>query len=114
MPVFALRLPASQVSVTVIYDRLPPHQSLDRLASAGVTTGSTCANRSHASEPFVDRAGLDDARRQIVFDPQTSSGLLLAVAADAAPALQEAPLASGHRAVDLGELIAGSPRCELR
>jgi selenide, water dikinase len=104
---------ASQVGVRVVHDRLPVHESFDRLAAAGVTTGSTCANRSHAGDQFVDRAGLDDARGQIVFDPQTSGGLLIAVAADTAPALLADLLASGHRAANIGEVVAGPPRFEL-
>jgi selenide, water dikinase len=105
---------ASQVGIQVVHDRLPVHDAFDRLAAAGVTTGSTCANRGHAGELFMDRTGLDEARRQIVFDPQTSGGLLLAVAGDTAPVLLAALLASGHRAADIGEVIAGPPRFELQ
>ncbi len=105
---------ASQVGVQVVHDRLPVHDAFYRLSAEGVTTGSTCANRGHAGEQFVDRAGLDEARRQIAFDPQTSGGLLLAVANDAAPSLLAALLACGHRAADIGEVIAGPPRFELR
>jgi selenium donor protein len=105
---------ASHVGIRVVHDRLPVHHAFDRLAAAGVTTGSTCANRGHAGEQFLDRAGLDETRRQIVFDPQTSGGLLLTVAGDTAPVLLEALLASGHRAADIGEVIAGPPRFELQ
>lgn len=104
---------ASQVGIRVVHGRLPVYEGFFRLAAAGVTTGSTCANRGHAGEQFVDRAGTDEARRQIVFDPQTSGGLLLAVAGETAPALLAALLACGHRAADIGEVVAGPPRFEL-
>jgi selenium donor protein len=104
---------ASQVGVRVVYERLPVHDAFARLAAIGVTTGSTCDNRDHASGAFLDRSGLDGARRQIVFDPQTSGGLLLAVPAEAAPALLDALIGSGHRGADIGEVVAGPPRFEL-
>ena len=49
----------------------------------------------------------------MLFDPQTSGGLLIAVpAAEAAPLLAEL-LASGHRAAEIGEVIPGPPRFEV-
>ena len=49
----------------------------------------------------------------MLFDPQTSGGLLLAVPAENAPALLAALLASGHQAADVGEVLEGPARIEV-
>jgi selenide,water dikinase len=104
---------ASGVGLRVAFDRLPVHDEFYRLVRAGVTTGCTAANRENAGALFADRAGLDNVRGEILFDPQTSGGLLLAAPAESAPALLEALLASGHRAAEIGEVLPGPPRFEV-
>ena len=55
-------------------------------------------------------AQLTDAQHELLYDPQTSGGLLVALAADKARALVEALQATGHRAADIGEVLEGPPR----
>jgi len=104
---------ASGVGIRIAFERLPVHDGFYRLVKAGISTGCTDANESNASSVFADRAGLDKIQREILFDPQTSGGLLLSTPAGNAPALLEALLASGHRAVEIGEVLAGPPRFEV-
>lgn len=104
---------ASGVGLRVAFDRLPIYEDFFRLVRAGVTTGCTAANRENAGALFADHARLDDVRGEILFDPQTSGGLLLATPAESAPALLEALLSSGHRAAEIGEVLPGPPRFEV-
>jgi selenide,water dikinase len=104
---------ASGAGVRFVFERLPVHEQVYRLIKAGVTTGCTVANEDNVSALLTDGAGLDRVRREILFDPQTSGGLLLAVSPESTPALLAALLAAGHRAADVGEVLAGPPRIEV-
>jgi selenide,water dikinase len=104
---------ASGVALRVVFERLPVHDDFYRLVKAGVTTGCTVANEDNVSGVFENRAGLDRHQREVLFDPQTSGGLLLATPPESAPALLAALLASGHLAAEIGEVLAGPPRIEV-
>lgn len=98
---------ASGVGLRLRLGDLPVHEGFDRLLARGVTTGATAANRENAREE-IEGGG---ARvPEIVFDPQTSGGLLLAVAEERAADLLAALRAGGHRAAEIGEVVAGPPR----
>jgi selenide,water dikinase len=105
---------ASGVGVSISFERLPVHDNFYRLAKSGVTTGCTVANEENARALFADHAGLDRLQRELLFDPQTSGGLLLATPAESAGPLLAALLAAGHRAAEIGEVLAGPPRFEVR
>ncbi len=104
---------ASGVGLRVELARLPVHDGFYRLAASGVSTGCTGANESNAGGAFTDHAGLSDVQREVLFDPQTSGGLLLTLPAAAVPALLEELAAAGHRAAEIGEVIAGPARIEV-
>ncbi|HEY2295776.1 MAG TPA: selenide, water dikinase SelD, partial [Thermoanaerobaculia bacterium] len=104
---------ASQAGVRFVFERLPVHEDVYRLIKAGVTTGCTVANEDNVREILKDYAGLDKIRREILFDPQTSGGLLLAVPPDTAPALLAALLESGHQTAEIGEVLEGDVRIEV-
>ena len=91
---------------------LPVLDGFERLVERGVTTDSTLANRRNCGDVFEDRVGLDPAQLELLFDPQTSGGLLIAAPADRADALLAELLAADHRAADIGEVIEGPPRVE--
>jgi selenide,water dikinase len=104
---------ASGVGIRVTFERLPVYESFYRLAKAGVTTGCTDANESNVWDVFTDHAGLGKLQRDVLFDPQTSGGLLLATPSESAPALLDALLASGHQAAEIGEVTEGPARFEV-
>jgi selenide,water dikinase len=104
---------ASGVAMRFVFESLPVHEDFYRLAKAGVTTGCTVANEDNVTAVLTDRAGLDRLRREVLFDPQTSGGLLLAVPAESAPALLAALLETGHRAAEVGEVMEGPVRIEV-
>lgn len=99
----------SGVSLAIRYDALPVHDAFHRLAERGVSTGCTEANREAAAPLFEERRPLAATERELLFDPQTSGGLLLSVPAEAAGVLLDALLASGHRAAEIGEVVEGDP-----
>jgi selenide,water dikinase len=104
---------ASGVGIRIVFERLPVHDNFYRLAKAGVTTGCTVANADNVGGLFEDRARLDRLQREVLFDPQTSGGLLLSTPPESAAPLLEALIASGHRAAEIGEVLPGPPRIEV-
>jgi selenide, water dikinase len=103
---------ASGVAVRLAFASLPVHDGFFRLAAAGVTTGCTRANEANIYV-LEDRAGLDPVRREVLFDPQTSGGLLIAVPPGSAGPLVAGLAAAGHRAAEVGEILPGPPRIEV-
>jgi selenide,water dikinase len=104
---------ASGAAVRFVFERLPIHQEVLRLIKAGVTTGCTAANEENVSAVLKDYAGLDKMQREILFDPQTSGGLLLSAPPEDASALLAALLACDHQAADVGEVLEGPARIEI-
>lgn len=104
---------ASGAGLRVVFERLPVHDQFYRLVEAGISTGCTGANEGNVLAALAVHAALDKRQRELLFDPQTSGGLLLAVPAAAAAALLEALTASGHRAGEVGEVVDGPPRLEV-
>jgi selenide,water dikinase len=100
---------ASKVGLRIDYEKLPHHEAFLDLVARGVTTASTKPNRKNVEGFYEERIELAQAQRDLIFDPQTSGGLLLAVPADQAPALLAGLRESGHRAAEIGEVVAGPP-----
>jgi selenide,water dikinase len=104
---------ASGTGIRIEFSRLPIYDGFFELVKRGISTGCTDANASNVAPVFTDRAGLDRIRREVLFDPQTSGGLLLATPPEHAGPLLAALLASGHRAAEIGEVLPGPPRIEV-
>ncbi len=104
---------ASGVALRVVYGALPVHDGFHRLAKSGVTTGCTAANEENARAFLSVGPRLDRAERELLFDPQTSGGLLLAVPAEGAGELLHALVEAGHRAAEIGEVLAGPPHLAI-
>lgn len=104
---------ASGAGLRIVFERLPVHDDFYRLVGKGISTGCTDANEANVSPVFTDRAGLDRVRREVLSDPQTSGGLLLATPPGQAGALLEALLAGGHKAAEIGEVLEGPARIEV-
>jgi selenide,water dikinase len=104
---------ASDAGIRIVFERLPVYEDFYRLVRAGISTGCTRANADNAAPAFADHAGLDKLQREVLFDPQTSGGLLLSTPAAAAGPLLAALVATGHRAAEVGEVLPGPPRFEV-
>jgi selenide,water dikinase len=92
---------------------LPVHARFHDLARRGVTTGCTRDNEQHVASALVERHRGAKLEREILFDPQTSGGLLLAVPEASAAALLDALRGGGHQAARVGRVLAGPPRIEV-
>jgi selenide,water dikinase len=104
---------ASGVSLRIVHAALPVYPGFARLVAAGVSTGCTGLNERFVDAALVVRRELDASERELLFDPQTSGGLLLAVPPASAAALLDALLASGHQAAEIGAALAGPPQLEI-
>jgi selenide,water dikinase len=104
---------ASGVGLRVRFAALPVYPGFYELARKGVTTGCTDHNERACQAQFEDRAGLGRYERELLFDPQTSGGLLIAVPPENAPALVADLLAGGHAAAEIGEVVEGPARFEI-
>lgn len=87
-------------------------EALD-LAAEGVVPGGSRRNElAHA--PFVDATGLDEVQRTVLFDAQTSGGLLISIAQDKlSRLLHELEQRGVADAAVIGSLVEGGGRIEV-
>lgn len=69
---------ASGVSMIFHYDRVPLLPKTVELAAMGLIPGGAYHNRDHLGEAVSFASNLSPAQQAILFDPQTSGGLLIA------------------------------------
>ncbi len=101
------------VSARLIAARIPVRPEALELAAAGVLPAGSRRNYE-AGRERVDSDGLDASLRAVLFDAQTSGGLLIAVVADRTAALMEALAAGGVTGAEVvGSLIVGARRVEV-
>ena len=88
---------------------------VEALVRAGVRTGASTRNWDSYGDQVEDVTGVDDWRRDLLTDPQTSGGLLIATAAGTEQAVLEAARARGfHQTAVVGRLTdAGKPGVRL-
>jgi selenide,water dikinase len=88
---------------------------VEALAQAGVRTGASTRNWASYGEAVRIDGDLPQWRRDLLTDPQTSGGLLIAVAADAADALLELAAERGFTASRVvGRVVAGPASVVIR
>lgn len=77
----------SGLAIEISYTSLPVHPNVLEMYAKGETTGSNRANRQLVNDRLRLEAQLTAAQEELLYDPQTSGGLLMAVAADQADSL---------------------------
>jgi selenide,water dikinase len=77
---------SESMGVELFLDEIPLMADAVRLYSSGVTSGGLQRNREFYG-PRLDYSG-EDVRVDLLFDPQTSGGLLFAIDADSLPLLK--------------------------
>ncbi len=98
----------SGVRIELSYEHLPFHPHAIEMYRKGVTTGSNNANRTIVEGAWEKKRELTREEEELLFDPQTSGGLLLAVpAAQATELAGKLKLAGVEDAVVVGEVFAG-------
>jgi selenide, water dikinase len=103
----------SQVTLEIRFDELPAHEGFFDLVRGGVSTGCTKGNRAHAIAHFEISRALAAEQDELLFDPQTSGGLLVTLPAERTAGYLAALAASGHRAAAIGEVRDGPARLRL-
>jgi selenide,water dikinase len=84
------------------------------LAQAGHVTGASHRNWESYGDQADLPGALPDWQRHLLSDPQTSGGLLVAVAADRAEAVCTQIVAAGYPAARIiGDAVAGAPRIRI-
>ena len=92
----------------------PLLDGVEPLASAGVCTGASGRNWDSYGQAVDLPDNLPDWRRNLLTDPQTSGGLLIAVGADQADGLLALARAQGFgQAAVIGRVVAGPARVRV-
>ncbi|WNL44200.1 selenide, water dikinase SelD [Dyella sp. BiH032] len=104
----------SGVRMRIEQARVPYLAQAEALAVAGYVTGASRRNWSSYGEGVVLPADLPAWRRDLLTDPQTSGGLLVACGAERAEAIRARIEAAGYpRASIIGSIEAGAPGIEV-
>ena len=98
----------SKVRVELSYDKLPFHPHALDMYRKGETTGSNKANREIVKGLWEKKRQLSRDEEELLFDPQTSGGLLYSLPASQAEGLvKKLRLAGVEDACVVGEVSAG-------
>jgi len=98
----------SGVQIDILFDNLPIYPNALEMYQKGETTGSNKANKTLAKGFWGLEKGLSDHEVELLFDPQTSGGLLLAVPSSQAKGLISKLISAGvPTAARVGKVVAG-------
>jgi selenide,water dikinase len=104
----------SGVRIAIDEARVPFFDQAKALAEAGFITGASKRNWDSYGEGVTFVNEMPSWRRDLLTDPQTSGGLLVACQAERAVALRDMIEADGYaRASIIGSVVAGSPGIEV-
>ena len=99
----------SGVRIDLTFSALPFYPNALDMYARGETTGSNRANRQLVENALEIAVKLEPRRQEILFDPQTSGGLLFALPAEQADRLVEKLRKAGMAAASrVGEAVASS------
>ena len=102
---------ARGAGLTAEIDAEPPLlPGVEALARTGIRTGASGRNWESYGEAVSLPDGFPDWRKDILCDPQTSGGLLVAVEAGRAGSVLELAESRGFRAAIVGRMREGEPR----
>jgi selenide,water dikinase len=104
----------SQLAATVEFSRLPLIAEAVAHVQAGIATGASSRNWASYGDAVDLAPGIAEWQQKLATDPQTSGGLLVACAAEAADAVLAAFRADGFaEAAVIGRLTEGAARLAL-
>ncbi len=106
---------ASKVAFEIEWSKVPFYPGAEEWAAEGVDTGGGKANAAFYGHHLRVECPLADADRVLLFDPQTSGGILAALAASGREVFAAAMEAAGEQAWEVGLVTAGGePRLRIR
>jgi selenide, water dikinase len=104
----------SNAGARLDFASLPIMPNALQLAAEGMVTGASARNWAGYGEQVSLGSSIDDARRALLTDPQTSGGLLVACAPDAVDSVLKLFQDGGFaQAAVVGEITAGEPRVSV-
>jgi selenide, water dikinase len=103
---------ASSVTVVIEASRVPLFDGVLAMATAN-RSGGMVSNQEHFGRAVRFSPAIDAARQALLFDPQTSGGLLVAVNPEAAERLGAALSAAGALAARIGTAEAAVPSVQI-
>lgn len=98
---------ASGCALRIVSPAVPLLPGALDYAGRGVSTGGAERNRGHFAPSVRIDAGVSEAMRGVLWDPQTSGGLLIAAPAEQAAAMQQRFAAAGEPLWAIGEVVEG-------
>ena len=98
----------SNVTLQIVVDSLPELPGALDLAAKGMVTRASKSNLS-AVEKYMDRQNRDAAKEPLLFDPQTSGGLLIAISPAQESAFAEDLSNECLTAAKIGEVLPAGP-----
>lgn len=99
---------ASGVGLRIVASQVPVLPGALEYAAKGVVTGGASRNRKYLADKVRIAAGVPAAMEDILFDPQTSGGLLFALPPDRAPEVEARFQATGLPLWRVGSVVAGA------
>ncbi len=99
---------ASGVGLRIDFNRVPFLTHARHYADDWTFPGGAFDNRLYFESHVHFASRLDDAAQMLLFDPQTSGGLLLAVPSEKIAGFLERAAASDQTAWDIGEVVEGN------
>jgi selenide,water dikinase len=104
----------SKLRARIRFDSLPLLDGVAELARIPYRTGAATRNWASYGEEVALAKGVEDWQRDLLCDPQTSGGLLVAVAPDGVEKVLELFRAAGFdRALAIGEMSGGAPGIDI-
>ena len=103
---------ASRVTMMIEAEQVPLFQGVLAIASAN-RSGGLESNEEHFGKGVQAEPGIDPNRIALLFDPQTSGGLLVAVGSESADEVGAALTAAGVAAVRIGSVGASRPGTQV-
>ncbi len=97
---------ASGVAVELWLDKVPFMDDVVELASMGMIPAGSFANRNYCSSQVQTAADADSIKTDLIFDAQTSGGLILAVPEDKLQQAKDLLLEAGDLADHVGQVTA--------
>jgi selenide,water dikinase len=98
---------ASAAALRLSAARIPLLPGVLEYASRGIVTGGAGRNRKHLRDKVTFADGVSEEMRHVLFDPQTSGGLLLAVGRDKAAEVEAGFAAAALPVWQVGEVVKG-------
>jgi selenide,water dikinase len=99
---------SSGVALRISAGRLPVLPGALEYARIGVDTGGGARNREALTEAVTIADDIDEAMTQVLFDPQTSGGLLVVLPVDGGVEFERRMAAAGIECWRIGEVVEGS------